>query len=478
MATVHLGRLLGSAGFTRTVAIKRLHAQYARDPEFVSMFLDEARLAARIRHPNVVPTLDVVAKDGELFLVMEYVHGETLARVLAILREKGELPPPAIVAAIVAGMLHGLHAAHEAKSEGGRPLGIIHRDVSPQNVLIGTDGTARVVDFGVAKAAGRLQTTQNGGVKGKLAYMAPEQLTGAPLTRQADVFGAGVVLWEALTGRRLFRGANEGETVARVLNDVVLPPSRHVRSLDQRVDAITLQALERDPSRRWQTAREMALALEQSVSLATASEVGEWVAHTCQDGLARRLGEIEAVESSEVRPAQRSDSGAPPTLAATTTESASPPAIAAPLAGEESSSRAGSFSGQLRRSRYGAHWPLLAASLLVLAAVAFFTAQRGGTEAVVGNEARTPAPALRLAASSLPVSVKQAPETPSSTPPVNESAVAAAAPSASQPVAAPAGARPLPKHAVARPAPAKNTCAQPYYVDAQGVRRVRRECFH
>ena len=128
MATIHLGRLLGAVGFTRTVAIKRLHAQYARDPEFVSMFLDEARLAARIRHPNVVPTLDVVARDGELFLVMEYVHGETLSRALATAQQRGVRPPAAVARALVAGMLHGLHAAHEAKSEGGQLLGIIHRD--------------------------------------------------------------------------------------------------------------------------------------------------------------------------------------------------------------------------------------------------------------------------------------------------------------------------------------------------------------
>src|SRR5262245_51026591 len=155
MATVHLGRLLGPVGFSRTVAIKRLHAQYAQDPEFVSMFLDEARLAARIRHPNVVPTLDVVATSGELFLVMEYVPGESLSRLARAARDRMERMPPRIVSAIMSGVLHGLHAAHEAKSERGEPLGIVHRDVSPQNVLVGTDGVARVLDFGVAKAAGR-----------------------------------------------------------------------------------------------------------------------------------------------------------------------------------------------------------------------------------------------------------------------------------------------------------------------------------
>ena len=140
MATVHFGRLLGPVGFSRTVAIKRLHPQFAKDPEFVSMFLDEARLAARIRHPNVVPTLDVVATQGELFLVMDYVQGESLSKLIRIAREQGGCIPGRITAGILVGALHGLHAAHEAKNERGEPLGIVHRDISPQNVLVGSDG--------------------------------------------------------------------------------------------------------------------------------------------------------------------------------------------------------------------------------------------------------------------------------------------------------------------------------------------------
>jgi serine/threonine-protein kinase len=162
MATVHLGRLQGPAGFSRTVAIKRLHPQRARDPEFVAMMLDEARLAAGIRHPNVVSTLDVVASDGELFLVMDYVEGESLARLLKQSRAIGERVPLPIVSSIVTGMLWGLHAAHETKADDGTPLDIVHRDVSPQNVLVGIDGVARVVDFGVAKASRRVQGTESG----------------------------------------------------------------------------------------------------------------------------------------------------------------------------------------------------------------------------------------------------------------------------------------------------------------------------
>ena len=145
MATVHLGRLVGPAGFTRTVAIKRLHPQFAKDEEFSSMFLDEARIAARIRHPNALTALDVVTSKGELYIVMDYIHGESLGKLL-----RGGPVPLAIASAIVTQALLGLHAAHEAVDDLGEPLSIVHRDVSPQNVLVGVDGVARVVDFGIA----------------------------------------------------------------------------------------------------------------------------------------------------------------------------------------------------------------------------------------------------------------------------------------------------------------------------------------
>jgi serine/threonine protein kinase len=309
MATVHLGRLLGPVGFSRTVAIKRLHAQFASDPEFVSMFLDEARLAARIRHPNVVPTLDVVATSGELFLVMEYVPGESVGRLARAMREHEQTVPLRITSTIVAGLLHGLHAAHEAKDERGYPLGIVHRDVSPQNVLVGTDGVPRVLDFGVAKAAGRMQTTKEGQIKGKLSYMPPEQLNGGTVSRQTDIYAAGVVLWELLTGRRLFAADNEGAVVAKVLEGRFLPPSqvlasgkRTITNSMQRqleaVDALVMRALAKDPQARFATAREMAVGLERALQPATASDVGDWVEHVARDVLHSRAALVAEIESS------------------------------------------------------------------------------------------------------------------------------------------------------------------------------------
>ena len=298
MATVHIGRLLGPVGFTRTVAIKRMHPQFTGDPEFVSMFLDEARLAARIRHPNVVSTLDVVALNGELFLVLDYVQGETLSVLMRRVAAAGELVPVSIVAAVMSGVLHGLHAAHEAKNEQGEPLGIVHRDISPQNVMVGIDGVSRVLDFGVAKAAGRLQTTSSGKLKGKLAYMPQEQVRGKAVTRRCDVYAASVVLWEALAGQRLFQGDNEAAVLESVLQMQVKPPSEYRSEVPPALDAVVLRGLSRNPDHRFATAREMATALEGAVAVAIAPAVGTWVDGTVADTLSAQAATIAAIESA------------------------------------------------------------------------------------------------------------------------------------------------------------------------------------
>jgi serine/threonine-protein kinase len=298
MATVHFGRLQGAAGFARSVAIKRLHPQYAKDPDFVAMFLDEARLAARISHPNVVPTLDVVAQEDELFLVMEYVKGVSLSRLSRASKQRGERIPLTIVASIVSGMLNGLHAAHEAKDETGQPLHIVHRDVSPQNVLVGTDGVPRVLDFGVAKAVGRVQGTREGQLKGKLPYMAPEQITTGAATRQTDIYAAAVVLWEVLVGRRLFSGDNEANIMSLVLAGEVPHPSHLVPGLPVDFDRIVLRGTDPDPEGRFATAREMASEIAAVVGVAPASEVGEWVEDLAPQELRERAQLIEDVERS------------------------------------------------------------------------------------------------------------------------------------------------------------------------------------
>ncbi|WP_437616871.1 serine/threonine-protein kinase [Sorangium sp. So ce834] len=314
MASVHLGRLVGEAGFARTVAVKRLHPQLAAAPEIAESLRDEARIVARIQHPNVVATLDLLIAEDEAFLVMDYVRGESLARLLRAARDRGAPAPIPVVASIACGALHGLHAAHEARSESGEPLGIVHRDVSPENVLVGVDGTARLLDFGIAKARGRLSTTRGGQIKGKLAYISPEQLLCGEVTRRTDVFAAGVVLWEALAGQRLFDGVDEAAILGAVLERPIPPPSALAAHVPPALDAIVLRALERNAEGRYPTARELAIAVEDAVPLASPRAVGEWVEELAGDALARRaarVAEIEGASAAAPGSAAMAGAGAP-----------------------------------------------------------------------------------------------------------------------------------------------------------------------
>ena len=293
MATVYFGRRVGAVGFSRSVAIKQLHPQYAKSPEFVAQFLDEAQLSSRVRHPNVVSVLDVVARDGELFVVMEFVEGEPLSRLVHF----AEAPMPIPVAsAILIQVLLGLHAAHEATTENGEPLQIVHRDVSPQNMLVGVDGAAHLLDFGVAKAASKLHTTEHGQIKGKIPYMAPEQLRGEAIDRRADVFAAGIVLWELLTGERLFVRDDPGATVTAVLSGLIKAPTQFRPEISPRLEALVLKALQHPREGRFGSAREMALALEACAPPASSLTVGAWVESIAGASLkerARRLREAE-----------------------------------------------------------------------------------------------------------------------------------------------------------------------------------------
>jgi len=262
MATVYLARLSGVAGFQRLVAIKRLHPHLANEPDFIEMFLDEARLAARIHHPNVVPIQEVGESGSGYYLVMDYVEGDTLARLLARAAQTNTRIPWGVTIRILLDTLAGLHAAHELTDDLGQPLAIVHRDVSPQNILVGSDGIARIADFGVARAASRLSTTRSGQLKGKLAYMAPEQARGAAIDRRADLFSCGIVLWEALALKRLFKGDGEAATLNRVLFDPIAPPSTHQADIPASLEAVCMRALARDPDQRFATAEAFADELE------------------------------------------------------------------------------------------------------------------------------------------------------------------------------------------------------------------------
>ncbi|HTJ81760.1 MAG TPA: serine/threonine-protein kinase [Polyangiaceae bacterium] len=275
MATVFLARRGGVGGFQRFVAIKRLHPHLQNEPEFVEMFLDEARLAALIHHPNVVPILEVGENETGYYLVMEYVEGDTLSRIVARTMSLGQLPPRHVVLRIVLDTLAGLHAAHELRDDRGQMLGLVHRDVSPQNVLVGVDGTARITDFGVARASSRLTSTAHGKLKGKLAYMAPEQTRGDELDRRTDLFAMGIILWEVLCARRLFKADSEAATLQRILVEPIRPPSDVLAGIPKAFDHVVLRALDRDQTKRFQTAADMADALEAAARDAAREHVTE-----------------------------------------------------------------------------------------------------------------------------------------------------------------------------------------------------------
>ena len=276
MATVHIGTLVAEDGSSRPVAIKQLRRDFANDPRAMTSLADEARIAAHVVHPNVVAIVEVVTAEKDLFIVMDYVEGASLAALLGAAAERGEPIPPAISLSFVTGTLAGLHAAHEARDGTGARLGVIHRDVSPQNVIVGRDGSARVLDFGIAKAIGRSYETQQNEIRGKLGYMAPEQLKRGVVDRRVDVYAAGVVTWEALTGERLFRGSTERETLKKVLQGAVAPPSTRAPGIPPALDAVVLRALARDPDARFATAEEMRRAIAAAARVASPAEAARW----------------------------------------------------------------------------------------------------------------------------------------------------------------------------------------------------------
>jgi eukaryotic-like serine/threonine-protein kinase len=297
LGTVHFARFTDPSGFRRTVVAKRPHSLVAQSSDFALMMMDEARLAARIHHPNVVPTLDVLQTPTDLLLVMDYVHGESLYWLADAANCGDERIPLPIATAIIVDVLHGLHAAHEATDEHGQPLGIVHRDVSPQNILVGVDGIARLIDFGIAKAARRLQAeTKAKTVKGKYGYMAPEQATGGAVTRRTDTFAAAIVYWEMLTGEPLFIGKNDAETVHKSLLARIQRPSKIAAGVPPEIDDIVRKALAREPAYRYPTAREMALDIENCIPPIPRSEIGSWVERMASGTLAERAAILAKIE--------------------------------------------------------------------------------------------------------------------------------------------------------------------------------------
>jgi hypothetical protein len=260
MAEVFLGVHRGLEGFQKAVVIKRVLPAFSTNASFVQMFVDEARIAARLEHPNIVRTYEFGEVDGQYFTAMEYLPGEDLAKTLDKLAFARQQMPLHLAAGIVASVCIGLHFAHGLTDTAGRPLGLIHRDINPANVIVTYSGEVKIIDFGIAKTTS--SETQTGTVKGKVAYMSPEQILGRGIDQRSDVFSTGVVLWELLTGRPLFLRDNEGATLYAIMNEPLHAPSRYRPEIPRALDDIVMNALARTPADRYESAEELGIALE------------------------------------------------------------------------------------------------------------------------------------------------------------------------------------------------------------------------
>jgi serine/threonine protein kinase len=330
---VHLGKLLALGAFPRTVAIKRLRGGDAGRPERREMVLEEARVVARVQHSNVVRTLDVVKGADELFFVTEHVPGESLDRLVSAARERARRLPHGVAAGIVAGVLRGLHAAHVAVAENEKPLGIVHREVSPESVLVGADGIARITDFGLTRTRERFDPRREGRIQGRLPYMAPEQLFARRcLDARTDIYGAAVVFWEALTGARLVEDDVDAAISAALRRRALRRPREVDPKIPRALDAIVMKGLAQDPSARFATALEMALAIE-AFGVAPAPEVGACVQALAGDELGARSSRIAQIErqfvADSMRPAFEAGEWHPDELE-TLVRSAPPPSVRRP----------------------------------------------------------------------------------------------------------------------------------------------------
>ncbi len=508
MARVQLGRVLGPGGFVKPVAVKRLHPHLVGDPGFVTLILDEARLAARVRHPNVVGILDVLevtdpdaTLDGEpalteVLLVLEYVEGETLRRLLAASLKRGELLDTSLVVSIMSGVLHGLHAAHRAMDAQGQPLQLVHRDVSPQNILLGSDGVARVLDFGIAKGTGRIQSTRDGEIKGKLRYMAPEQVLNTPMDGRCDIFAAGAVLFEALTGEPLIHTATQAEGMDLLLRGEFPRLADYDPALEP-FQAVLDQALERDPNKRFRTALEFAIALEAVQAPAPHHEVANWLEGLASAHLAKRRKQLFEVETLDL-----AQLATPPRELLDSSAGWQRPSRPTPALGSSAVRKVGTESGNFTSFAPATRptkarrpvWPWIALGLLGVTGVigwqlrakelgAVGSPVRAASEPRPGSEA----PALNAEKPAAPRPVEPQPKV---TAAPSASAEAAsdsklnthpAAAKAARPAAPHVGAPRLPSSkppagAVKAPPATRPECLAPVTVDDNGIKHIKPEC--
>ena len=375
MAEVFLARAEGIRGFQRLLAVKRILPTFAGDPDFVRMFLDEARIAATLHHPNIVRVFEVDIAGGQVFYVMEYLHGHSVAALLRRLADGGVRLPLDGAVAIAAAVAAGLHHAHERRSADGEPLHIVHRDVGPGNVILTYDGHVKLIDFGIARAAGNLHRTQFGLFKGKLPYASPEQCRCEPLDRRSDVFSLGVVLYELTTGQPPFAADGDRELLRAVSDARVTPPRQIDRSYPRGLEAVVMKALAASPDERYPSAR----ALQRDLK-ALASELALDLSAT---GLSRLVAGVFGPELRQWRDAERAGrtleqylTDSAPGVAGPAAPTAPAPAgravSTAPTAAERVAPAAVRPASALRRSR------LARIALIALAAVGLLAAGAAG----------------------------------------------------------------------------------------------------
>jgi serine/threonine-protein kinase len=299
MATAYLCVAQGPGGFNKLQVLKYLRPDLAADEEFLKMFLEEARIAARINHPNVVQTNEIGFDGICHYIAMEYVEGQTLENVIRRAKKGGARSIPLDMhLRILADSLAGLHHAHELLDFDGTPLNIVHRDVSPHNIMVTYDGFVKVLDFGIAKAADSSSDTRSGMLKGKYAYMAPEQYSGDRVDRRADIFATGVMIWQAITGQRMWKGITGTEIIARVIKGDIKRPSELVPDVDPRLESICMKALAHEPDNRYAAAIDLQNALEEYLRarsvIISSREVGQYVAELAVESRSRIRAAVES----------------------------------------------------------------------------------------------------------------------------------------------------------------------------------------
>jgi serine/threonine protein kinase len=450
MAMVWAARLKGTRGFQKIVAVKTMLPKLSEDDQFEKMFLDEATLASKVRHPNAVEILDLGEQDGVLFLIMEWIDGIPLNQIMKVAKRNGGVPTT-VATRIVMQACAGLHAAHELTDGKGRHMGLVHRDISPQNILVTFDGVAKVVDFGVAKATALGDsTTQAGQLKGKVGYMAPEQVRGEAIDRRSDVFAMGIVLYALTTGKHPFRRESEGATLFSITSpDPVLSPRRLLPNYPLPLEAVVLKALEKDRDKRYASASELLKALDKALppnARGSDEQVGAFVQSLFDEQRRQTHAALtEALERADqhqlstggARYSSRPPQGGASGVSAFSTVGGISASLAPPKLPDDLELQ---FARSNRRFTRGA----LAVGLAVAVALGAVLIWLGSGDSTANVAAKPAAPAVTPA--------------PAPSPPPPAPATASAAPSeapepsaAPPPVAVPAAPRALPRSAAASP---------------------------